>query len=108
VAVQALQLVRSEYDLGRKTDFKRIKVETSIDQDLPPVLCSESEIEQVIVYHAGADCGQGAHTVFVQMAAHGAGVSPDRVTLIASDTATSGNSGSASPSRVTSRSRRRS
>jgi CO/xanthine dehydrogenase Mo-binding subunit len=59
------------------------------------------EIEQVIVYHAGADCGQGAHTVFVQMAAQAVGVSPDKVTLIASDTATSGNSGSASASRMT-------
>lgn len=59
------------------------------------------EIEQVIVYHAGADCGQGAHTAFVQMAAHAAGVAPDKVALVASDTATSGNSGSASASRMT-------
>jgi len=59
------------------------------------------EIEQVIVYHAGADCGQGAHTAIVQMAAQAVGVSPDKVTLIASDTATSGNSGSASASRMT-------
>jgi len=64
-------------------------------------LHGKGEIERVVVYHAGADCGQGAHTVFVQMAAHAAGVSPDKVQLIASDTATSGNSGSASASRMT-------
>ncbi|MDW8327061.1 MAG: xanthine dehydrogenase family protein molybdopterin-binding subunit, partial [Anaerolineales bacterium] len=64
-------------------------------------LRGQAEIEQVIVYHAGADCGQGAHTAMVQMAAHAAGVSPDKVTLIASDTATSSNSGSASASRMT-------
>src|SRR5690606_41006742 len=28
-----------------------------------------AEIEEVILYHAGADVGQGAHTVFAQMAA---------------------------------------
>ena len=32
-------------------------------------LSGEAEIEQAIVYHAGADCGQGAHTVFAQIAA---------------------------------------
>jgi CO/xanthine dehydrogenase Mo-binding subunit len=64
-------------------------------------LRGEDEIEQVIVYHAGSDCGQGAHTVFRQMAAEAAGVSLDKVTLIASDTATSGSSGSASASRMT-------
>jgi CO/xanthine dehydrogenase Mo-binding subunit len=37
----------------------------------------------------------------VQMAAEAAGAPPERVTLIASDTATSGNSGSASASRMT-------
>jgi CO/xanthine dehydrogenase Mo-binding subunit len=61
----------------------------------------DGQIEKVIAYHAGADCGQGAHTVFVQMAAQGVGVSPDIVELIASDTATSGSSGSASASRMT-------
>lgn len=60
-----------------------------------------AEIEQVLVYHAGADVGQGAHTVFAQMAAEAAGVPLERVQVIASDTATSGNSGSASASRMT-------
>ncbi len=59
------------------------------------------QIERVVVYHAGADCGQGAHTVMAQMAAEAAGVSVDKVEMIASDTATSGSSGSASASRLT-------
>jgi CO/xanthine dehydrogenase Mo-binding subunit len=59
------------------------------------------EIERVTVYHAGADCGQGAHTVFVQMAAEAVGVPPGKVHLVASDTATSQTSGSASASRMT-------
>lgn len=60
-----------------------------------------TEIEQVLLYHAGADVGQGAHTAFVQMAAEAVGVPVGRVKLVASDTATSGDSGSASASRMT-------
>jgi len=61
----------------------------------------KGEIEHVTLYHAGADCGQGAHTAFAQMVADAVGVTLDRVQVIASDTATSGNSGSASASRMT-------
>ena len=53
-------------------------------------LQGEAEIDQVLVYHSGADVGQGAHTVFSQMAAEAAGVSVDKVIIIPSDTATSG------------------
>lgn len=60
-----------------------------------------AEIKQVVVRHAGADVGQGAHTVIVQMAAEAAGVPVERVKLIASDTAETGDSGSASASRMT-------
>ena len=60
-----------------------------------------AEIERVILYHAGADVGQGAHTALSQMAAEAVGVDFDRVRIIASDTATSGSSGSASASRLT-------
>ncbi|NIS81690.1 MAG: molybdopterin-dependent oxidoreductase [Anaerolineales bacterium] len=58
-------------------------------------------IEEVVVYHAGAEVGQGAHTVMAQMAAEAVGVSIDKVRLVVSDTATSDNSGSASASRMT-------
>jgi CO/xanthine dehydrogenase Mo-binding subunit len=60
-----------------------------------------AEVERVILRHAGADVGQGAHTVFIQMAAEAVGVSADRVALDVSDTASSGDSGSASASRMT-------
>jgi CO/xanthine dehydrogenase Mo-binding subunit len=64
-------------------------------------LYGKVEIEQAILYHAGAEVGQGAHTVFIQMAAKALNISTDKVKLFASDTSTSGNSGSASASRMT-------
>jgi CO/xanthine dehydrogenase Mo-binding subunit len=51
--------------------------------------------------HAGADVGQGAHTVFAQMAAEAVGVDLNKVELILSDTAYTHPSGSASASRMT-------
>lgn len=60
-----------------------------------------AEIERVVLLHAAADCGQGAHTVLSQMAAEACGVPLERVELRDVDTATSGNAGSASASRLT-------
>jgi CO/xanthine dehydrogenase Mo-binding subunit len=60
-----------------------------------------SEIEEVVLRHAGAEVGQGAHTALTQMAAEAAGVPLNKIRLDASDTATSGNSGSSSASRMT-------
>jgi CO/xanthine dehydrogenase Mo-binding subunit len=65
------------------------------------VLHGGVEIERVVVHHAGADVGQGAHTVMAQMAAEAAGVALDRVQLVVSDTSDTGDSGSASASRMT-------
>ena len=64
-------------------------------------LHGEVEIEQVVVHHAAAEVGQGTHTVISQMAAEAAGVSVEKVRLIASDTAFTDNSGSVSASRMT-------
>ena len=61
----------------------------------------KDEIEKVVLYHAGADVGQGAHTVFKQMVADSVGVPIDIVEIVASDTAHTGNSGSSSASRMT-------
>jgi CO/xanthine dehydrogenase Mo-binding subunit len=58
-------------------------------------------IEQAILHHAGADVGQGAHTIMVQIAAETLGISTEKIHLIASDTAFTGDSGSASASRMT-------
>ena len=64
-------------------------------------LHGDAEIERAILYHAGADVGQGAHTALLQMAAAATGLPHERVEVEASDTATSGSSGSASASRLT-------
>lgn len=60
-----------------------------------------AEIERVVVHHAGADVGQGAHTVMAQVAAEALGVPMEKIKLIVSDTAFTDNSGSASASRMT-------
>jgi CO/xanthine dehydrogenase Mo-binding subunit len=59
------------------------------------------EIERVILHHAGAEVGQGTHTVMVQMAAEAVGVPFEKVQILASDSATMENSGSVSASRMT-------
>jgi CO/xanthine dehydrogenase Mo-binding subunit len=64
-------------------------------------LHGSGDIERIVIHHAGADVGQGAHTVFAQMAAEAVGVPLDRVELIVSDTADTGDSGSVSASRMT-------
>ena len=61
----------------------------------------KTEIEQVVVWHAGAEVGQGTHTVMAQMAAGALGVPFEKVTLVTSDTLNMGNPGSASASRMT-------
>ena len=55
----------------------------------------------MIVHHAAAEVGQGVHTVIAQAAAEAAGVPVEKVKLIVSDTAYTGNSGSVSASRMT-------
>jgi len=75
---------------------------------IPPDECwaaveifGEENIEKVIVRNAGADLGQGAHSVYKQFASSALGVSDEIIEVIASDTSTSENSGSASASRIT-------
>ncbi len=60
-----------------------------------------ADVEKVICRHAGADLGQGAHTVFKQMAARATNVPLSKVHLILADTAETGDSGSSSASRMT-------
>jgi CO/xanthine dehydrogenase Mo-binding subunit len=64
-------------------------------------LHGDKVIEQAILYHSGADVGQGSHTIFKQFLAERLGIPIERIILIASDTARTGNSGSASASRMT-------
>jgi CO/xanthine dehydrogenase Mo-binding subunit len=64
-------------------------------------LQGEGEIEQAILRIAGADVGQGHHTVMAQIAAEALEISFEKIQLVASDTAFTDNSGSASASRLT-------
>ena len=60
-----------------------------------------TDIERVVIHHAAAEVGQGAHTVIAQMAADAVGVPLEKIELIVSDTAVTENSGSVSASRMT-------
>ncbi len=60
-----------------------------------------ASIERAVVRQAGADVGQGAHTVMAQMAAEALHLPVERIEMVVSDTAQTGNSGSASASRLT-------
>ncbi len=59
------------------------------------------QMERVVIHQAGADVGQGLHTVMTQMAAQVLGVPESIIEFRGSDSAKQGNSGSASASRLT-------
>jgi CO/xanthine dehydrogenase Mo-binding subunit len=65
------------------------------------ILEGNTEIEVAKLYHAGAEVGQGAHTVLAQMAADALGLPFSKIQTFYSDTATALNSGSVSASRMT-------
>ncbi|MFN2145683.1 MAG: xanthine dehydrogenase family protein molybdopterin-binding subunit [Anaerolineales bacterium] len=64
-------------------------------------LHGKTEIERVVVHQAGADVGQGAHTLYRQIAAEALDVPLEIVELAVADTAITGDSGSTSASRMT-------
>ena len=64
-------------------------------------LHGDDDIRRVVLFHGAAEVGQGAHTALRQMAAEATGVEVERVETVYSDTATSGDAGSASASRLT-------
>jgi CO/xanthine dehydrogenase Mo-binding subunit len=64
-------------------------------------LHGKTEIEKAVLRHAGAEVGQGSHTVFLQMTADALNIPFEKVELIASDTAYTESSGSVSASRMT-------
>jgi len=45
----AIHLASSDYDLKKKFDFRHLKIDQKIEEDLPPIFCSRNEIEQVIL-----------------------------------------------------------
>lgn len=60
-----------------------------------------TDVERAILYHAAAEVGQGAHTALRQMTAEALGIPVENVETVYSDTATAGDSGSVSASRMT-------
>ena len=64
-------------------------------------LRGKGEVEQAAVWHAGAEVGQGTHTIMRQFAAGALGLPVEKVSLLASDTASMESSGSCSASRMT-------
>lgn len=64
-------------------------------------LQGNADIEQANLFIAGAECGQGHHTAITQIAAHALNLPPEKIRLVASDTAFADTSGSASASRLT-------
>ncbi len=60
-----------------------------------------AKIERAVVRHAGADVGQGAHTVMAQFAAEALNIPLEKVELVVSHTGETENSGSSSASRMT-------
>ncbi len=59
------------------------------------------KMERVVIHQAGAEVGQGLHTVMIQMAAQVLGVPEKIIEIKTSDSARQENSGSASASRLT-------
>lgn len=64
-------------------------------------LHGQAEIEKAILYHAGADVGQGAHSAFRQFAAEALHLPLEKIELVVSDTSLTGDAGSSSASRMT-------
>lgn len=89
--------------IGFATGFKNIGFSFGYQENCwaKVEIHGNAEIDHVVLHHAGAEVGQGTHTVMVQMAAEALGVPFEKVKLIASDSASMGNSGSVSASRMT-------
>jgi CO/xanthine dehydrogenase Mo-binding subunit len=64
-------------------------------------LHGKTEIEEAVLHHAGAEVGQGSHTVFAQFASEALDIPIEKIKLIVADTAYTENSGSVSASRMT-------
>ncbi len=46
---EAVALARNDYDLKKAYDFKQIVVSITVEEPVPDILCTETEIEQVIL-----------------------------------------------------------
>jgi len=91
------------YGLGYACGFKNVGFSFGAPEQCTAKieLRGATEIDEAIVYHSGADVGQGAHTVFAQMAAEALELPIEKIKLVVSDTAYTPPSGSVSASRMT-------
>ena len=96
-------LKNKRYGIGYACGFKNVGFSFGApEQCMAKVeLRGDTEIDEATVYHSGADCGQGAHTVFTQMAAEALELPLEKIRLVVSDTAYTADSGSSSASRMT-------
>jgi CO/xanthine dehydrogenase Mo-binding subunit len=96
-------LKNKRYGIGYACGFKNVGFSFGAPERCTAKveLRGSAEIEEAIVYHSGADVGQGAHTVFAQMAAESLELPIEKIRLVVSDTAYTADSGSASASRMT-------
>ena len=69
--------------------------------DARVVLHGRAEIEKAEVFTGATDVGQGTHSALAQIAAEVLAIPFERIEMVTSDTATSGNAGAASASRLT-------
>ncbi len=91
------------YGLGFACGFKNVGFSFGYQENswARVELHGTTKVEQAIVWHAGAEVGQGTHTVMAQMAAETLAIPFEKVTMVTSDSASMGNPGSASASRMT-------
>jgi len=73
-----LELADKDYDLKKKYDFRNIEIVKEFDSDLPLVLCTETEIEQVvlnILKNAAQamieESQKGFHRIIIRLLNHG-------------------------------------
>jgi CO/xanthine dehydrogenase Mo-binding subunit len=91
------------YGLGMACGFKNVGFSFGYQEHSHArvELSGSDDIEEAVLYVAGADVGQGNHTIAAQIAATALQIPLERVRVVASDTAWTGDSGSASASRLT-------
>ena len=103
IAIPSVKESHRRRGFGFACSFKNVGFSFGVQENswATVELHGAANIERVIVHHAGAEVGQGTHTVMQQMAAEALSVPMEIVEMVVSDTANTGNSGSASASRMT-------
>ncbi len=102
-AIRDVSESTSRHGIGFSCSFKNVGFSFGAPENCWATieLTGKEHIEKAILYHAGAEVGQGSHTAFIQMAAEALNLPFEKVQLVASDTARTPNSGSVSASRMT-------